>query len=153
VDESAYHVPLLIYAPRTPDHTEGIPWITSHIDLAPTVLELLGIASDQQSEQGSPIWNPGLADRTTFLLGQPTFSADGYVSQDHSYMWNYLSDSVYANSRAFFDLGDFVPTGSPVDLEVKANITMLLSIEGAWHARFAQLAKAKEKTVFASTVH
>jgi len=150
VDETAYHVPLIIYAPRALDHTERIPWITSHIDIAPTVLDLLGIATGRESEQGSPIWNSGLADRTTFLLGQPTFGADGYVSGDRFYMWNYLSDSVYANSRAFFKLADFVDRNSPLGRDVKANIKTLLTIEGAWHNHFAQPADSMNETALAS---
>ena len=138
IDETAFHVPLLIYAPRALNHTENIPWVTSHIDVAPTVLDLLGIRGGRDSEQGAAIWNPEMAGRTTFLLSQPTFGADGYTSQGKFYMWNYFSDSVYANSQALFDMPDFVPRNSPTALKVTSNIATMAALEKAWHTHFAR---------------
>jgi hypothetical protein len=138
IDETTFHVPLLLYAPRTLNHTESIPWITSHIDVAPTLLDLLGTKEGRDSEQGSAIWNPGLADRTTYFFAQSMFGADGYVSHDKFYMWHYYSDSVYANSQAFFDIGNFIPPQSPVARDVSTNIIKMIMIEKAWHTRFSQ---------------
>jgi hypothetical protein len=138
IDETTFHVPLLIYAPRALDHTEWIPWITSHIDVAPTVLDLLGAKGARDSEQGSAIWNPALVDRTTFFFAQLMFGADGYVSHGKFYMWHYYSDSVYANSQAFFDTGNIIPPQSPIARDVTSNIVKIIMIEKAWHTRFAQ---------------
>jgi len=144
IDETTFHVPLLIYAPRTLDHTERIPWITSHIDVAPTVLDLLGAKGARDSEQGSAIWNPALVDRTTFFFAQTMFGADGYVSHGKFYMWHYYSDSVYANSQALFDIGNFVPPQSPIARDVTSNIVKMIMIEKAWHTRFGQPASSTQ---------
>ncbi|MGH9717001.1 MAG: sulfatase-like hydrolase/transferase [Candidatus Acidiferrales bacterium] len=148
--ETSYHVPLLIYAPRTLQRTDRIPWITSHIDIAPTVLDLLGVERDRTLEQGSAIWNPGLKGRTTFLLGQPTFGADGYASDGKFYMWNYLSDSVFENNKASFNLADAVPRDSAAEREVKTEIANLVQLEAAWHDRFCRPASRSSRSTFAS---
>ncbi len=148
--ETSYHVPLLIYAPQTLNHTERIPWITSHIDIAPTVLDLLGVERDRSLEQGSSIWNPGLKGRTTFLLGQPTFGADGYASDGKFYMWNYLSDSVFENNKASFNFTDVVPRNSAVEREVKTEIANLVQLEAAWHDQFCQPALRPSGSTFAA---
>lgn len=138
IDETAFHVPLLIYAPRTLDQTENIDWVTSHIDVVPTLMDLLGERGGRESEQGSPIWDPNLANRTTFLMAQAMFGADGYTSQGKFYMWNYFSDSVYENSRAVFELPDFIPRTSAIARTVTSNIATMDALEAAWHRRFAQ---------------
>jgi arylsulfatase A-like enzyme/uncharacterized membrane protein len=137
IDETAFHVPMIVYAPRALDHTERVPWITSHIDLVPTVLDLLGVEGGRDSEQGTAIWNKQLANRRTFLLAQPTFGADGYASDGKFYMWNYFSDSIYINSQAVFDMSDFVPRTSPQAQDVVSNIAALTALEKAWHSHFA----------------
>ncbi len=138
IDETAFHVPLLIYAPRTLDHTERIPWVTSHIDLAPTVLDLLGIKRDADTAQGTAIWNSGLVDRTTFFFAQPVFGADGYVTHDKFYMWHYYSDMVYGNKEAFFDDSNFIMRQSPIARDVTSNIRSMIDLQATWQSRFAR---------------
>ncbi len=137
IDETSYHVPLLIYAPRTLDHTERIPWLTSHIDLVPTVLDLLGVKRDQSTEQGAPIWNSALAKRTTFFFGQPMFGADGYATDGKFFMWHYYSDMVYENSRAAFDDTNFIMRQSPAGRDVTSKISTMVDLSAAWQVRFA----------------
>jgi membrane-anchored protein YejM (alkaline phosphatase superfamily) len=138
IDESSFHVPLFIYAPRTLAHEERIPWLTSHIDVAPTVLDLLGIQGGRGSEQGTPMWDPLLAERTTFLFAEPFFGADGYYSQGNFFMWHYLSDVVYVNSQARFDTSEIVPRYSSQAGDVTRSITKMVGLEKAWHARFSE---------------
>ena len=68
IDEYSFHVPLLIYAPKVLHHSFTIPWLTSHIDVAPTVLDLLGVERGRDFEEGSPIWNADLAKKTNLFL-------------------------------------------------------------------------------------
>ena len=138
IDESSFHVPFYLYAPRTLNHAETIPWLTSHIDVAPTVLDLLGAKEGRESEQGSPIWNSGIADRTTFFFAEPIFGADGYYSHGKFFMWHYLSDVVYENSSASFDTSDILPRSSPIAHNVTTSILTMIGIERAWLARFTQ---------------
>ncbi|MGH9575165.1 MAG: LTA synthase family protein, partial [Candidatus Acidiferrales bacterium] len=138
IDGTAFHVPLFIYAPRALDEPRHIPWITSHIDIAPTVLDLLGVKDGRDSEQGLPIWQSNLAHRTTFFFAQPTFGADGYETDSRFYMWHYFSDSVYANSQADFDMRNFIPRTAPLASDITSKISTMVALEKQWHQKFAQ---------------
>lgn len=113
IDEYSFHVPLLIYAPRTLHHPVPVSTLTSHIDIVPTVLDLLGIGASQGFEEGSPIWDTNLANRQTYFLAATVFGADGYYSNGRYYMRNVMSDTVYESDVPHFDSGDIVPDTVP----------------------------------------
>jgi hypothetical protein len=133
-DEYSYHVPFRLFAPKALDHPLRIPWLTSHIDVSPTVLDLLGIESGRDYEQGSPIWDPELSYRTTFLFGMQTFGADGYHSGERFFMWNRMWGIVYENTEPHFDLRDIVPRDSPDSQEVHSIISRMVGFQQAWVA-------------------
>jgi phosphoglycerol transferase MdoB-like AlkP superfamily enzyme len=138
IDETAFHVPLLVYAPRALDHTEKISWLTSHIDVVPTILDLLGVTDSRESEQGTAIWNPELTSRTTFFFAKPMFGADGYTRMGNFFMWHYFSNTIYKKSRAEFEPCDIVPRGSVTAQDVTDDITKMVALEKVWHRRFSQ---------------
>lgn len=137
IDETAFHVPLFIYAPRALDHTEHIASLTSHIDIAPTVLDLLGVQRNHDTEQGTAIWNPGLRSRTTFFFAQPLLGADGYYSRNKFFMEHYYSDMVYESPTAVFQDSNFAMRGSPVDKQVRATLRDIVNLQPAWQKHFA----------------
>jgi phosphoglycerol transferase MdoB-like AlkP superfamily enzyme len=147
IDETAFHVPLLVHAPRALNHTEKIPWLTSHIDLVPTLLDLLGAKNGRESEQGTAIWNPALADRDTFFFAKGMFGADGYTSQGQFFMWHYFSDSVYKKASAEFDSSDIVPRRSSTAKAVMSKISTMVALEVAWHRRFAGRSSSRKKSL------
>jgi arylsulfatase A-like enzyme len=154
IDETAFHVPLLVYAPRALDHAEKISWLTSHIDLVPTILDLLGAKDNRESEQGTAIWNPALANRTTFFFAKPMFGADGYTSQGQFFMWHYFSGTVYKKTSAEFDPSDIVPCRSSTAQEVTASISAIVALEKAWHRKFSQSApRPLQKVAVTANVH
>jgi Sulfatase len=154
IDETAFHVPLLVYAPRALDHAQKISWLTSHIDLVPTILDLLGVKDERESEQGTAIWNPALADRTTFFFAKPMFGADGYTSQGQFFMWHYFSDTVYEKTSAEFDPSDIVSRRSSTARDVTAEISTMVALEKAWHRKFSQSApRPLEKALATAHVH
>lgn len=107
-----YHVPLMVSVPGVLTETVRIEHLTSHIDIAPTVSDLLGLADDRALEQGSPIWNPGIADRRTFLFGRNYVGADGFVAGAQASMYNYAFASAYTAPWAGhlgFSLHDILP--------------------------------------------
>lgn len=139
IDETAFHVPLLVYAPEALDHSEKISWLTSHIDLVPTILDLLGIQESRESEQGTAIWNPELAARKTFFFAKPMFGADGYSADGQFFMWHYFSDTIYKKPTAEFDPSDIIPRTSATAANVTTDISTMVAIEKAWHRRFSQI--------------
>ena len=138
IDEYSFHVPLLLYAPCVLDHAKTIPWLTSHIDIAPTLLDLLGVEDARDFEQGLPLWTPGIAYRTTYFFAYHMFGADGYSSNGKFYMWSRVSGSVYASDRQHFIAADIVPPGSGLSDGVTRSISRMVGLQQVWDARFAK---------------
>jgi hypothetical protein len=108
-----FHVPLLVYAPRTLDAPFRIDAPTSHVDLAPTLLALLGAPAGAARMQGVPLWQRTGADRL-YLLGAAYGGADGFVEDDRYLMRQALSGAVYASPRLAFGPRDQVRPGDPL---------------------------------------
>ena len=138
IDDYSFHVPLLIYAPRALDRAVTISWLTSHIDVAPTVLDLLGVDEGRELEQGIPIWNNELEKRKTYFFANPMFGADGYHADGRFYMTNHMSDSVYANLRPHFDASTLVPASSPLHREVSLSIARMVGLQQVWATHFGR---------------
>lgn len=137
IDEYTFHVPLFLYVPQVLNRTVAIPWVTSHIDVAPTVLDLLGIEEGREFEQGAPIWNADLAKRKTYFFANPAFGADGYYSDGRFYMWNHMSDSVYQKLTPHFETSDLVK-GKLSLAEVTLSLTRMVALQQVWVTHFDQ---------------
>jgi arylsulfatase A-like enzyme len=133
VDEVSFHVPLFVYYPAAIPNRVDIPWITSHIDIGPTVLDLLGIESGRTLEEGAPIWQADLRGRTTFFLASGYFGTDGYYRDQKYYMVKYLSDSVYENSSLHFSGPQL--RGTAAD-EVKERTNEMNALQSAMFLKF-----------------
>jgi hypothetical protein len=108
-----FRVPLLIYAPRAVAAPTTLEAPTSHIDLAPTLLSLLGAPDAAARMHGVPVWQRTGRDRL-YVLGSAYGGADGFVENGRFYMHQSLSGAVYANDRFAFEDADQVPPGDPV---------------------------------------
>jgi arylsulfatase A-like enzyme len=132
LDDVTFHVPLVLSAPGAVDSTVQIPWMTSHIDIAPSVLDLLGIEIDRGLELGSPMWEPRLADRATFFFAKGYLGADGYQRSREAIMVRYLYGGV---SRAEWDgtLGfqatDLLQTADSATLRTLDDLKMMAAIQ------------------------
>ena len=98
LDDITFHVPMLIAVPGVLTSTVRVPWTTSHIDIAPSVLDLLGIDSGRELEQGSPMWDARLEDRRVFIFAQGYLGVDGYLEPGRSVMMNYMLQGVSETS-------------------------------------------------------
>jgi len=138
VDEYTFHVPLLIYVPGVLSSPEPIDWVTSHIDLCPSVLDLLGFDEGRNFEEGSPLWNPAIAKRSTYFFGKYFLGADGYASASRFSMWSYLTESAYRGTTLQFADGDMVESKSPVSSEVHGSIGAMADLQGALTAKVCE---------------
>jgi hypothetical protein len=97
---------MLIYVPGALQHETIIDTPTSHIDISPTLLDLLGISAGRENEQGLPVYDPEIGQRRLFLQME-MFGATGYY-----YGGNYYSRSdlgvVYKSPAMDFRDGDMV---------------------------------------------
>jgi len=102
VDPYSFEVPCVLFAPNTLEETVVIPWRTSHIDLSPSILDLLGV-TEGRVELGSPVWDDRLSKRTTFFYANKYLGADGFYENGNYYMYNYISETVNVNDAFKFD--------------------------------------------------
>jgi hypothetical protein len=108
-----FRVPLLIYAPRTLRAPRVVDVPTSHVDLAPTLLTLVGATAGAARMEGVPIWQRRSRDRL-YLLGAAYGGADGFVEDDRYFMRQALSGAVYASDRLSFEPRDQLRPGDPL---------------------------------------
>lgn len=142
IDDYSFHVPLFIYAPMALERAVEIRSVTSHIDIAPSIRSLLGIERGENFEQGTPIWDPGLARRTAFFFGHDYLAADGYYSQGNFFMWSQMSNAVYENTQMSFDKINPVPRNSPAYDEVTRSISRMVSLNEVWAMHFSEAKKS-----------
>jgi hypothetical protein len=92
--ELSFNVPLLIYAPGVLDAPIRIPFVTSHVDLAPTLLALVGIHDAPLLVEGSDMLDGTPCGRTTFLLNGSLRPVDGYYRGGRFFAFNRFTDDV-----------------------------------------------------------
>lgn len=133
VDDLTFHVPFFLYAPGVLSHRSNLTWATSHIDIAPTILDLLGISEGREFENGTPIWNPGLKNRCIYFFASQYFGADGYRCGDSFAMWNPMLNITYAGPALHFSSSDAVPLTSPEHQEIVARVRGMGEMRNAWY--------------------
>jgi hypothetical protein len=92
--ETSFNVPLLIYAPGQLDAPVRIPFVTSHVDIAPTVLALVGIQDAPLLIEGSDMLDGSPCGRTTFLLNGSLRPVDGYYQGGRFFAFNRFTGDV-----------------------------------------------------------
>ncbi|HEY6342394.1 MAG TPA: sulfatase-like hydrolase/transferase [Bryobacteraceae bacterium] len=135
MDDYAFHVPLLLYAPGVLKHSERIDYVTSHIDIAPSILDLVGVSGSRERQQGAPMWDARLASRQTYLWGNQFIGNDGMYSNGVFYGWNRVADVVYANRQFHFEPGTEEPRGSTAERYAMNSILQMSAIQMAWFRR------------------
>jgi len=121
LDDIVIHVPLLVYVPKVLQHPVMIHWPTSHIDISPTILDLLGATSGRTLEEGEPIWAPSLAKRRLFLP-MDTFGATGLYQNGHYYDMALTTRTVFKNQALNFEDKNVLATDAPEALAVRRDI-------------------------------
>jgi arylsulfatase A-like enzyme len=106
-----FRVPLLLYAPRAIAAETVLDAPTSHVDLAPTVLALLGASDAASRMHGVPVWQRTARDRL-YVLASAYGGADGFIENGRFYMHQVLSGAVYASDRFDFTDADQVRPGT-----------------------------------------
>jgi len=113
LNDVMFRVPLMIYAPRAVPAPTVLQAPTSHIDLAPTLLALLGSPDAAARMHGIPLWQRSKDDRL-YLLASAYGGADGFVEGGRFYMHQTLSGAVYASDYFAFGDADQVRPGDPI---------------------------------------
>lgn len=92
--DMAFNVPLLIYAPSLFPSQVRLPYLTSHIDITPTLLHLTGVRHDTGLHHGGHLLDRRLRDRITFLMNGGVGLVDGFHWRGYFYTRNNLTGQV-----------------------------------------------------------
>jgi len=129
LDDIVIRVPMLIYVPQVLAHPVAIDDPTSHLDITPTILDLLGISSGREFEQGSPVTSPGIASRRLFLP-MDIFGATGFFYHGNYFMED-GAKTVFENSTLHFDDGNALPYGGQEANDVRQTLTEQDALQNA----------------------
>jgi phosphoglycerol transferase MdoB-like AlkP superfamily enzyme len=133
LDEYSFHVPLMLYAPGALSPRTRIDGLTSHLDVAPSLLDLLGASVQPPFFQGLPFWDSGIASRKVFFLGSATVGSDGLHLPGKFYAMPRLSGLVFGNSVMQFP---DQPLGDPRERSAAVHaLAALQGLQGDWIQR------------------
>lgn len=135
ISDYSFRVPLVVYAPKALTAPARISWVTSHVDIAPTVLDLMGVKRPQELEQGAPIWDARLGERVTFLLARGYLGADAYHSRGEYYMLNRLSNAAHRSKTLDFPPETLLAPGSPDHAAVLRKLDTKERLQRRWLTR------------------
>ena len=132
LNEVMFRVPLLVFdAERIGGFTE-VTDQTSHIDVMPTALDLLGIDGSRLFHMGTSLLAGPFAGRTLFLLGEGYLGADAALRDSVSYMRNYLTGAElegahldFANQEA---TGSLSPAGDSLRTRLQQQRDLLIRL-------------------------
>jgi hypothetical protein len=90
----SFNVPFLLYAPGLIEKTVHVPYATSHVDISPTLLHLVGEPTEGLLSHGSYMLDGRLADRILFLSNSRLGPLDGLHYHDRHFTYHALSGAV-----------------------------------------------------------
>ena len=133
IDSISFNVPLLLYSPGVIEQTKRIDWLTSHIDIAPSLLSLLGIENGRKYEQGMPIWDKSIKDRYTFFFAKNYLGADAYYYNNNIYMVRHLFKNAkhtsWDNQLSFKAVAN---TNEKLSREITLKINKMNGLQNNW---------------------
>jgi arylsulfatase A-like enzyme len=133
IDDLTFHVPFLLYAPGIVKRQTNVSWVTSHVDISPSILDLLGISEGRAFEAGTAIWNEGLKDRTTFFWASQYFGTDAYHAGASFSSWNPMINVTYRSHTLHFTDSAVVPLDSLTHREIIDRIQTMGTLGSAWY--------------------
>lgn len=136
LDDYSFRVPLLVYVPALNGQQVRITEHTSHVDIAPTLLDLLGVERNRTFEQGVPLWSTSLGVRTVFLFGSWAVGADGFHMQGRYSMRNLLDQTTFESDTLHFTPLDRLPVDSPRHRYVVDILNAMYTLQLVWTARW-----------------
>jgi hypothetical protein len=92
----SFNVPFVLYAPGLFDRGVRMSHVTSHVDIAPTLFDLVGVSSDSLLLHGSSMLGPSVERRTTFMFNNSLRPVDGYYRDGWLYIYNAFTGEARA---------------------------------------------------------
>lgn len=112
-DRRSFHVPFIVHSRSAIPKRIDVRAVTSHIDVVPTVLDLLGRGGGHYHHEGLSILDPAIAKRVTpfylSLTKADTAGSTGLHEGRRFYLYDEWNRVVLRSERFGFDAGDILP--------------------------------------------
>jgi hypothetical protein len=130
LDARSFQVPFYLYAPQSFRERINLDCVTSHIDVAPSILDRLGLDKGRGLEQGTVLWDPRIKNRVTFLWGSNCLGVDGFYRKGEFFSQNVLSGDVMRGARLqYADFQAIVDTG---EISASSRIGKMRALAEQW---------------------
>jgi phosphoglycerol transferase MdoB-like AlkP superfamily enzyme len=101
--DAAFNVPFLLYGPGLFEKQIRIPYVTSHVDIAPTLLALTGLQDDSWLHHGTVMLDQRLHNRATFMMNTNLSPVSGFHWNGCHYTLNDLTGKVQVRGGSSTD--------------------------------------------------
>jgi hypothetical protein len=101
--DAAFNVPFLLYGPGLFEKQIRIPYVTSHVDIAPTLLSLIGLQDDSWLHHGTNMLDQRLRNRATFMMNTNLSPVSGFRWNGCHYTLNDLTGKVQVRGGSSTD--------------------------------------------------
>lgn len=135
IDEYSFHIPLLIFSESAFSQPTYTNMLTSHIDISPTLLDLLGVDRNKSYEQGLSLWDKGIKNRTTFFLANWYFGADGFYENGEFKMYSEVLDAAFSNKEFRFNSSNLVK-GKEETVRIRDKTRQLYALQPVWLKKY-----------------
>lgn len=133
-NDESYHVPLIVHYPALFEKTVVINRTTSHIDITPTILDMMGLGSNKYMQEGMSMFDPAIENRITYLLGQHLRGFDSAYYRGKFLMYSYDREAAYLNNTFQFGPANQidVPTADPDTKRMYKALMDLRHVQELW---------------------
>ena len=138
IGEENFHVPLLIHYPRAFEKPVVMQRLTSHVDVVPTVLDLMGIDQAGLLQQGLSMFDDAIDRRITFFLGEHLLSATALHYRGKFFMFDRRTHGVYRDDHFTFSAADAVrnPESDAESTSLLTAFNSFKRVQEAWILNF-----------------
>lgn len=133
IDDYSFRVPLIIHAPKSQTIiNKELNFNTSHVDISPTIMNLMGIDYPQELLQGRSVTLQPIK-RTLFFNAKFYLGSDGYYQNDTYYSYNSTTGEVFSSNKSLdFSKSTSVIINSENSKLIKNKIKDFYSLQNFW---------------------
>jgi hypothetical protein len=153
----AFNVPFLLYGPALFEKQIRLPYVTSHVDITPTLLALMGITDDSWLHHGGHILDQRLRNRVTFMMNTNLSPVSGFRWNGCHYTLNDLTGKVELIASSSNESSNSTEIskcdGPPAALSDETVRSMLEAANRQFQITFAYFQQRKNSTASISSLN
>jgi hypothetical protein len=153
----AFNVPFLLYAPGILKEQIRLPYVTSHVDITPTLLALTGVKDDSWLHHGTHMLDQRLRNRVTFMMNTNLSPVSGFRWNGCHYTLNDLTGKVELIASSSNESSNSTEIskcdGPPAALSDETVRSMLEAANRQFQITFAYFQQRKNSTASISSLN